>query len=106
MSPSVVLTDERIAHIREGHDKDYVEFGNHIGEAIETPTYILEDSKNIATALFVKRLDASDINVVVRLKIEDVNAEDLRSSVITMYRLGEKTLARLLKKNNVLYKSL
>ena len=103
--PKVVLTDERIAHIREGHAKDYEDLGNHIGATIVSPTIILEENKNPFTALFVKRIEESNLNVVVRLKIEGVDAEDLQSSVITMYRLGEKTLVRLLKRNIILYNS-
>ena len=104
VNPIVVMTDERIAHILEGHLQDYTALGNHITEAIESPTYILEDYKNVATALFVKCIEKSNLNVVVRLKIEGVDADDLQSSVITMYRLGEKTLTRMLKINNVLYR--
>ncbi len=100
---NVVLTDERIVHIREGHEDDYLAYGDKITATIEQPDYILDDAKNSATALFVKRVEQSNLNVVVRLKIEGSDADDLHSSVITMYRLGDKTLKRLLKKNKLLY---
>ena len=101
---TVVLTDERIVHIQEGHAQDYDAFGKYIPDAIKTPEYILEDAKNENTAMFVKHIENTNINVVVKLKYRD-NDSDLDSSVITMYRLGEKTLKRLIKKNPIVYNS-
>ena len=100
----VVLTDERILHICEGHESDYCAFGECIGQTIEEPNYILEDSKNANTAMFIKHIEATNINVIVRLALKSMDT-DLQSSVITMYRLGEKTLKRLLKNNTAIYRN-
>lgn len=100
---NVILTDERIAHIREGHDEDYQQFGKFISSAIRVPDIVLEDAKNEDTAFFIKSVSDSNINVVVKVAYIH-NKEQKESSVITMYRLGEKTKKRLVKNNFVVYK--
>ncbi|MCR4622662.1 MAG: hypothetical protein K5663_11335 [Clostridiales bacterium] len=104
VSPVVVLTNERIAHIREGHERDYMELGHKMPETIEKPNLILEDAKNENTAMFIKHIDDTNLNVIVRLQVRD-DRNRSQSSVITMYKMGAKTLTRLLKKNKTLYKS-
>ena len=102
--PTVILTPERIEHIKEGHYNDYNLYGHHIPEAIENPTYILEDSKNENTAMFIKHIEETNINVVVKLAFAN-NINNMHSSVITMYPLGIKTLKRIIKKNSIIYKA-
>ena len=103
--PEVVLTEERIGHIREGHAEDYDALSQYISGTIENPDYILDDARSINTGMFIKCIDAAKgINVIVKLECE--NSKSLyMSSVITMYRLGRGTLKRLLKKYRVVYKS-
>ena len=98
----VILTEERIFHIRKGHDDDYVQYGKYIPEAIEDPNIILVDKDDQDTALFIRHVEATNINVVVKIAYA-VNSAGRKSSVITMYRLGEKTKKRLLKNSKVIY---
>lgn len=99
----VILTNERIAHIIEGHKEDYEAYGGFIRYAIEKPRVILVDAKNENTALYIG--EAKDTNITVVVKIAFLNdAQHTDSSVITMYRCGEKRLRRLIKNNEVLYK--
>jgi len=104
ISTTVILTEERICHICEGHEADYLQLGKYLSLAIEEPTYILEDVKNAGTAMFIRHIEDTNINVVIRLALSSDHS-DLCSSVITMYRLGDKTLKRLLKKNPLVYKA-
>lgn len=105
IDPNVILTDERIDHIREGHAKDYDTYHSHISAAIESPDYVLEDSKNENTALFVKRVEDTNINVVVKLAYIG-NSEGNLSSIMTMYCMGIKRLRRMLRNNQVLYRGI
>lgn len=98
----VILTEERIGHIREGHAEDFDAFSNYIPDAIRDPAYVLCDVKNENTAMFIRHVKQTNINVIVKLSFEEKDS-DLESSVITMYRLGEKTLRRLIKRNPVVY---
>ncbi len=52
--------------------------------------------------MFIRHVKQTNINVIVKLSFEEKDS-DLESSVITMYRLGEKTLRRLIKRNPVVY---
>ena len=98
----VILTEERILHIREDHDDDYEQYGKYIPAAIEMPNIILVDQKDQDTALFIRHVEATNINVVVKIAYAVQNT-GRKSSVITMYRLGEKTKARLMKKLKMIY---
>ena len=100
---NVVLTDERIAHIMEGHRADFEAYGSYIANAIEHPRYILDDRKNDHTALYIGTAKDTNITVVIKVAVEDSGANQ-NSSVITMYRCGEKRLKRLVKNNVILYK--
>lgn len=98
----IILTDERVGHIREGHAEDYDAFSANIPDTIQNPAHVLCDARDKHTAMFIGHIDGTSINVIVKLAFKGTNS-DLESSVITMYRLGEKTLRRLMKKHLVVY---
>ncbi len=100
---TVVLTQERIAHILEGHQADYEAYGLWMGTIIESPSYILADRKNENTALYIGPARDATATVVIRLAFY-AGSGDSQSSVITMFRIGEKRLKRLLKTSLVVYK--
>lgn len=102
--PNVILTDERVLHILEGHQADYEQYGKYISEVIAAPDVILEDCKHTATAMFIRYIAETNINVVVKIAYAD-DYSDLESSVITMYRLNEKKKEKMLRRNVVVYKS-
>ena len=101
---NVVLTEERIAHIREGHSRDYSLYHAYIPEAIENPDYVIEDADKESTVMLVKHIEGTGINVIVVLAYENGDSS-IESSVLTMYRIGTKRLRRLLRNNPVLYNS-
>ena len=65
---------------------------------------ILEDCKHTATAMFIRYVAETNINVVVKIAYADDHS-GLESSVITMYRLNEKKKEKMLRRNVVVYKS-
>ena len=97
-----MLTAERIRHICEDHNDDYEEYGRYIPETVEIPNLILLDKKDQNTALFIRHVEDTNINVVVKIAYAFENT-GRKSSVITMYRLGEKTKARLMKNLKMIY---
>ena len=56
VTEDVILSEERIKHIKEHHPGDYERYGKHINEIIEEPDYILVDNKNKDTLLYMKTL--------------------------------------------------
>lgn len=104
ITDEVILTNERYLHIIEGHKEDFMIYSNMLSQIIIEPNYILEDYKNQNTVMVIKKVENNNnINVIIRLAIE----EDLihnKNSIMTMYRIREKNLKKLMKKNKVIYK--
>ena len=100
----VIITDERLAHIKSHHPEDLTYFEKYGAETISDPDYIIKDGKNFGTVFMVKHLSETNLNVVVRLAI-DTDKEGLKNSVMTFFRIREKNLRKLIKKNELLYKS-
>lgn len=99
----LILTYERDAHIKERHGKDYELFHQCVFDVVEIPDLILKDSKNKNTVFYIKYIEETNINIVIRLSLETDNS-DYKNSVITAYRLGAKNLKRFKKNYKILYK--
>ena len=101
----VIITDERIQHIKERHPNDYERFGSYIAVAIEKPDYIIED-KQPATAMVLKRIEESGehFRLAIRLATSSDNPE-YKNSVITFLKIREKEWKRLIRNKKILYKS-
>lgn len=100
---NVIQTDERILHILEGHRKDYEQNGKYIPDAIASPDVILEDCAHPHTAMFIRHIEETNINVAVKIAYADEHS-DRESSVITMYRLREQNQEKLMRKHVVICK--
>lgn len=98
----VVVTDERIAHIKERHPEDYLLFEQYGRKSILSPDILIQDIKNVGTVFAVKKLPDTNLNVVLRLVL-DTDNPDFKNSVMTFYRIREKNLKKLMEKNPVLY---
>lgn len=98
----VVVTDERIAHIKERHPEDYLLFEQYGRESILSPDILIQDIKNVGAVFAVKKLPDTNLNVVLRLVL-DTDNPDFKNSVMTFYRIREKNLKKLMEKNPVLY---
>lgn len=98
----LILTAERDEHIRERHECDYNLFHQCVYDVISLPDVILKDSKNQNTVFYIKYIEETHLNVVIKLAIETEN-NNRKNSIITSYQLGAKTLKRLKKNNKTLY---
>lgn len=98
----VVVTDERIAHIKERHPEDYFLFEQYGRETIFDPDMLVQDIKHAGTIFAIKRLPETNLNVVLRLVL-DMDTPDFKNSVMTFYRIRDKNLKKLLDKNTLLY---
>lgn len=99
----VIVTEERIRHIRERHPQDVTLFEQYGQETVLEPDIIIKDRKNEGTVFMIKHLPEIHINVVVRLVLE-TESEELKNSVMTFYRIRTKNLEKLLKKNKEIYR--
>lgn len=99
----IIITNERINHIKIRHPLDYNLFEKYGTETIKNPDVIIKDCKNKSTVFMVKQLSDTNLNVVARLVI-DGDDKNLKNSIMTFYRIREKNLIKLAKKNKTLYK--
>lgn len=99
----IIVTDERIAHIKEKHLMDYDLFEMYGKECVQNPDYIVKDKKNKGTVFMVMKLPDTNLNVVSRLAL-DTDEKELKNSVMTFYRIRERNLKKLIEKNTLLYK--
>lgn len=99
----IVITNERLLHIMERHPDDYGLFVKYGVESVINPDIIVKDEKNKGTVFMVKHLKDTNLNVVVRVVLE-TDSSILKNSIMTFYRIREKNLKKLMKKNKVLYK--
>ena len=98
----VIITEERIAHIKARHPEDYSLFEQYGRETILAPDLLIRDEKHAGTIFAVKKLPDTNLNVVLRLVLQ---ADDptYKNSVMTFYRLRARNLKKLLEKNRLLY---
>lgn len=101
----IIVTNERIKHVRERHLNDYALFEKYGKKATNDPDIVIKDGKNAGTVFMVKKLSDTNLNVVVKVAV-DVKHPDYKNSVITFYRLRDRNLEKMVKKegNKILYK--
>lgn len=102
----VIITDERIEHIRERRgDEFYARYSSLFYEILRTPDYIFREKRE-HTALVCKRIveDEKYVNLVLRIAIETDNPE-YKNSIITAIGESEKRFAQRLRNNTALYKN-
>ncbi len=99
----LILTQERDDHIKDRHQSDYKLFHKCVFDVISIPDLILKDAKNKNTVMYIKYIEETNVNIVIRLSLE-TEGSNYKNSIITSYRMGAKNLKRFAKNNKILYK--
>ena len=99
----IIITNERLQHIYKRHPEDYNLFKEYGQSSVQNPDIIIKYEKNQGTIFMVKKLPDTNLNVVVRVVLE-TDEIGWENSVMTFYRIREKNLKKLIKKNTLLYK--
>lgn len=99
----IIVTNERIDHIKLHHPEDYALFEQFGISTVEHPDIIIKDEKNENTVFMVKKLENTNLNVVAKL-IVDTDESSYKNSVMTFYRIRNSNLKKLEKKFKTLYK--
>lgn len=104
ITDEVVITDERIAHIREHHPNDYERFSGYLSLIISEPDYIIEDVRP-NTAVVLKEIveNKERFRLVLRL-VTPGDHPKYKNSIITFMKIREKEWNRLIRNKTVLYK--
>lgn len=105
LSDEVILTEERIQHIKEHHPGDYEKYSKYISDVLCFPDYILEDNKNRETVLYMKTLEVCNkkLQIVVRLNTSEIGK---KNSILTLWKVKEKTYNQLLRNRKIIWKKL
>jgi len=100
----VIITDERVTHIKENHPNDYERYFEYAHQMIEKPDYIIESAKP-NTAVILKEIEDNNehLKMVMRL-ITSNDPENYKNSVITFMKIEEKRYDRYLRTKKILYK--
>lgn len=101
----VIITDERIQHIKDRHPNDYEQYFKYAEEIIKSPDYILEANKpNSAFILKHIKENGKNYEMILRLQTSK-DAENYMNSIITFLKVEEKRYKRYLRTKKILYKS-
>lgn len=104
VTDEVIITDERIQHIKDRHPSDFEEFVDYIKYAIENPDYIVEANKP-NTAVVLKTIEDVDKKIKLIVKIKSPSEpKDYKNSVISLWEIGDTTWRKMIKNKKILYK--
>lgn len=100
----VIITEERIQHIRERHPGNYERYFGYISTILAEPDYILEaNTPNAGVLLKEIEENGERFRVILKLKVESDPAE-YRNSVLSFWKIGETTWEKNLRNKKILYK--
>lgn len=70
LTEEVIITEEQILHIEEGHPGDYGRLSAYISQVLQEPDYILRGNRP-HTALVLKEISTPDMaaEIILRLKV-------------------------------------
>ncbi len=104
LTDEVIITDERIGHIKERHPNDYERFCLYIPEIISHPDYIIEANKP-NTGVILKEIEehGEKFKLILRIKVEG-DPKEYKNSIMTFWHIGETTWKKSLKNKKILYK--
>ncbi len=100
----VILTEERIEHIRERHPGDYDRFCSYLPQIVSEPDYILAD-KRPHTAMVLKAIDENGEKFRLALRlVTPEDEQEFKNSILTFMKIREKEWNRLIHNKVILYK--
>lgn len=101
----VILTAERIDHIRKRHPKDYEQYFGYMADMIEKPHYIIEDDTP-DTAFVLKSFGDNEgqFRLILRLHTSR-DPKGRKNSVITFQYVRKREYDRLIRNKKHLYKA-
>lgn len=100
----VVITDERIEHIKNHHPGHFEEIGPYLRAAITAPDYILEDAPK--AGLILKEVIDRGVRLQIVLRIHtSTDSPGLKNSIISAWKISESRWNNYLRNKKILYKS-
>jgi hypothetical protein len=99
----VVITEERIEHIKNRHPGVYERYHSYMRSIVECPAFVLEDDRpNTVAMLGVFAEAGKQFMLILRLHTSD-DPEEHKNSIITFMRLSQKRCKEYVANKKVLY---
>jgi SPP1 gp7 family putative phage head morphogenesis protein len=99
----VIITDERIQHIKDHHPKDYERFMQYFPLIVAAPDYIFEANlPNTAFLLKTFRTKNENFNIILRLATSD-DPDNYSNSIITFMKTSDKKARKYIRNKKKLY---
>lgn len=100
----VIISDERIGHIKTRHPNDYERFYAYIPGIIQSPDYIIEANKE-NTGVLLKEITESGekFKLVLRIAVKS-DPDGYKNSVISFWHIGDTTWRKMIKNKKILYR--
>lgn len=100
----VVLTEERIKHIRERHPGAFEKVEPYLSEALNAPDYILED-KNPNTGLILKAVEENGLRFQMVLRVHTTHdTAGFKNSILSAWEIGDARWDNYVENKKILYK--
>ncbi|MBR2289722.1 MAG: hypothetical protein IJ867_03770 [Clostridia bacterium] len=105
VTEDVIITNERIEHIKEHHPELKNRELKFIKKLLKNPDYIFEDRKNKDTILMVKeyRYYNKLFRMVVKLNT-NIEAIDKFNSIISFWHISKKKLEQYKRNEKIIFK--
>ena len=103
VTDEVIITSERIEHIRSRHRGDFEEYGAYFAEILQSPDYILENRRNTAEVLKEILHNGKKCKLILRLQTSS-DPKGFKNAIITFLHIRDSEWRRLLRSKKVLYK--
>ncbi len=101
----VIITEERIQHIKDRHPNDYERYCSYIPDIIANPDYLVQANKE-NTAVVLKEIKENNEKFKLILKLTMPNdPENYKNSIISFWVIGDTTWKKTLKNKKILYKA-
>lgn len=104
ISDEVIITDERMEHIKVRHPGHLEKVMPFLAVAVEAPDYILEDV-NPHTGLVLKQVEENGLRFQVILRIQTpADHSGFQNSVISAWVISERRWNNYVRSRKILYK--
>ena len=100
----IIITKERIEHIKRRPGNDYELYGKYMPEIIKDPDYILQDVRNINTVLYLKTFEDLNLQLVIKLQTEDI--PNKANTIITFWHMRKRSYRQIINKNKKIFEKL
>lgn len=101
----VVITDERVQHIKERHPNDFEKYEKYIADILQNPQYIVEDKAPHTAVILNEYIEnGKRFRLILRLSVPQ-DPPNYKNSIITFLEISERKFNKYLRNKKVLYKS-